>query len=592
MFVGKNIRQLFSIVKDFCMIGRFRSFLYVFLVLVKALVPLIQTFSVAAIVRNLHDSSVYFWLIVVIVCLLYENIHYKILDILEIELRYRFERAIGARLIETSCRIEYSYFENNQLYDKVAIAKNGAAITFNAFRTAAIVAERLISVFSLLVYLTSLSVFGAVLMIVVLAVGIFIYSKTATLSWKSQLGTTELEREIAYTFGIITSRTSIAEMKLFRAHVPLKRKYIEKVDALSKIQLSTMGKNLFLQNISSLVLSLISVVMVLFYVSMLFSGKIALDLFAGILTSIINVQSTVSVLGINFSNFVSSFMKYSHLQEFYQIRQNELVDSGRTGTESNWAIEVEQAFFAYQAEAKSVLNGITMKIRKGEFAVIVGENGCGKSTLIKLILGLYQPDQGEIRVFGEDAGALFGYSAPRILAVFQDYVKYNLSVREILCGARNIDDETLYAVLKQVGLDAKVRSMPNGLDTVLGKRFINSTDLSEGQWQKLNIARVILSDAEILIFDEPTASLDPKAEAAFYDEIVKLKGNKTLIAVSHRLGISSIADKVYLCSEGKLIGNGSHTELLSACEAYNKMYYNQAKWYMSAEQKGEMSDEA
>ncbi len=579
----KAIKQVPGILFSFFKNGGWASYLYVVLVLVKSFVPLVQTIGIAELVRNINNSTSAFWLAIIVICLLYPNLHYKIIEFIESKIKYSIAKRIDIKMMDLSCDIEFINFENSETYDKLKRVSNGGSIIFGAGRNLLIIIERTIEVFSLEIYLISFSPILALLFSFLLIILVAICCKTANLSWKSYLGTSELEREIEYTFKVITDHKNISELKLFRAYVPLKEKYNNKIDELSKIQLKTMLKNMVLQNISTLLLSVIVIIVLFFYSYLLIRGDVSSALFAGLFASIINIMNVISVYNINLSNFTQSLMSFDNLMEFFRYNKKSSIQDKYSDNNKRipvkYIVQVCNIWFSYSKDERMVLQNLSLNISEGECVVLVGENGCGKSTLVKLILGLYAPSKGFIQIMNKPAVELLAEERPELVAIFQDYTKYNLSIRNILCDDKKIDDEELYDVLRKVGLYDFISTLNDGLDTILGNTFQGSTDFSEGQWQKLNIARVILSDSKILIFDEPTASLDPVAEANFYQEIMNLKTHKTMVIVSHRLGVVGIADKVCYMNCGKIVDIGSHYELMERCTDYSSMYQKQAKWY-------------
>jgi ATP-binding cassette subfamily B protein len=213
---------------------------------------------------------------------------------------------------------------------------------------------------------------------------------------------------------------------------------------------------------------------------------------------------------------------------------------------------------------------------------IVGENVAGKSTLVRLITGLYLPDSGVVRLDGVDtrSDGFEAYQA-RIAAVFQDYLSYQLPLRDnIGFGAveRPQNDADLMRAAKKANLDGLMDSLDDGLDTWLGRQF-GERDLSGGQWQRVALARAFYRDAGLVILDEPTAALDPRAEQALFDRFAELMQDRTAIMISHRLGSARHADRILVMDDGRLVEDGTHEELMAAGGLYAAMFAAQAAWY-------------
>ncbi len=243
----------------------------------------------------------------------------------------------------------------------------------------------------------------------------------------------------------------------------------------------------------------------------------------------------------------------------------------------------ENVRFAYPGTEREILKGVSFRIEKGRHAALVGENGAGKSTIIKLLLGLYRPTSGHITVNGKDIAALSDKARKKLFsAVFQDFVSYNLTLREnIALGSipQMADDEAvLYAADKAAAGDI---AREVGLNTHLGKVYEDGADLSFGQWQRLAIARAVMADGEILILDEPTAALDLMAEAEIYQSFLRSMRDKTCLVISHRLGSARNSDEILVLSDGVIQEQGSHAELMERGGLYAKMFALQAQWYQS-----------
>ena len=221
----------------------------------------------------------------------------------------------------------------------------------------------------------------------------------------------------------------------------------------------------------------------------------------------------------------------------------------------------------------------------GETVVLVGLNGAGKTTLIKLLTRLYDPTEGEILIDGKD---IRSYDISDVYStfgiIFQDYGKYAFTVSEnIRFGAvsKPAEESAVISAAKQSGAASYIDKLPGGYETPLMREFEqNGTELSGGQWQKLAIARAIYGDNDIIILDEPTASLDAIAEQEVFAEFDKLRKNKTTIFVSHRLSSATTASKIIVLDGGRLAEEGTHKELMALHGEYYRLFSTQAKHYI------------
>jgi len=249
-------------------------------------------------------------------------------------------------------------------------------------------------------------------------------------------------------------------------------------------------------------------------------------------------------------------------------------------------IEFKNVSFKYPGTEKYVLRNINITIKAGQTVVLVGLNGAGKTTLIKLLTRLYDPTEGEILLDSKNLRDYDIHSLYSIFSIiFQDFGKYAFSVEENIRFG-DIHKEVDINEIKNAAVKSSVKSyidtLPQGFDTPLMRIFEpDGLELSIGQWQKLAIARAFYSDSDILILDEPTASLDPIAEQEIYNQFDMLRENKTTVFVSHRLSSATVADQIIVLENGCMIENGTHAELMELGGKYYELFSTQAKRYIS-----------
>ena len=230
------------------------------------------------------------------------------------------------------------------------------------------------------------------------------------------------------------------------------------------------------------------------------------------------------------------------------------------------------------------MQDISLTIHEGESIALVGENGAGKSTLVKLLLGLYEPDEGEIYFKGKNYRELdMNEFVKQIGVVFQDFVHFELLAREnIAFGdiSKVRDDEALHYATAMGGADNVIKKLPKGLDNYLGRWYEQEGgEMSGGEWQRVAVSRAYISDRKILIMDEPAAALDPIAEMEQFSRIRNKLDKRTSVLISHRIGFARLADKIVVLNKGKIAEYGTHKELTDRNGLYSEMFNNQALWY-------------
>ena len=245
--------------------------------------------------------------------------------------------------------------------------------------------------------------------------------------------------------------------------------------------------------------------------------------------------------------------------------------------------------FRYPQAERTAIDDISFTIQPGERVALVGANGSGKTTLVKVLLGLFHPTQGKV-LYGDvdlnraDRNGLWDQSA----AVFQDYTRFAFSLGENIGLGRTEhmgDQAAVERAAHQGGAAPIAEQLPEHYNTLLTKEFAGGTELSGGEWQRVAISRGFMRNAALIVLDEPTASLDPQAEADVFRRFLAMSGERTTIVVSHRLGSARLCDRILVLKEGRLLENGTHGELLSQEGEYARLWALQAQWYGEGEAK-------
>lgn len=246
-------------------------------------------------------------------------------------------------------------------------------------------------------------------------------------------------------------------------------------------------------------------------------------------------------------------------------------------------IEFKNVTFRYPSSKKLVLKNFSLIIEPGQKIAIVGENGAGKSTIIKLLSRLYDVDSGEILIDGTNVKEFLTQDLCKYFGViYQDFCQYDYSVEEnIYFGdiTKKLDDKNIFVASKKSSADTFINKLPHGYKQVLGTSFEGSVELSQGQWQKIALARAFYRNASVLVLDEPTASIDARAEAEIFEKVNSLSEGKTVIVISHRFSTVRMADVICVISNGEIVEKGSHKQLMQQNGEYAALFQLQAKGY-------------
>jgi ATP-binding cassette subfamily B protein len=243
----------------------------------------------------------------------------------------------------------------------------------------------------------------------------------------------------------------------------------------------------------------------------------------------------------------------------------------------------EDVGFRYEGSESWAVRHLDLSIHAGEVLALVGENGAGKTTIVKLLSRLYEPSEGRILLDGHD---LRDYDLDalrsRVGVVFQDFVRFHFTAAENIATGRidlADDDLRIREAAERSLADAIIAKLPLGFQQPLGKRFVGGVDLSGGEWQKIAIARAYMRDADVLVLDEPTSALDARSEYEVFQRFHDLSAGKTTLLISHRFSTVRMADRIIVLKNGKIIESGTHTSLLAQAGLYAEMFELQAAGY-------------
>ena len=395
---------------------------------------------------------------------------------------------------------------------------------------------------------------------------------------------TPVRRRRDYWRSLLTERGSAAEVRLYG----LQEHFADSWRRLSERMLEEVRRGFRRAAIPFEVLPAIVLTMLYGSVLAVVVLKAVLgDMTVGTMVALVFVTETfvtrIQNIGWRLRDLQEFSSKYRLVREFQELEGEEPKTGLASPPQTCDGIRFEDVAFRYPGSRANALSRVNLHLRPGETLALVGENGAGKTTLTKLLLGLYQPTHGRITVDGVDLGEIDPSAWRRsVAAILQDYVKYSLTVRENIGFGRLetlSDTAALHSAARRSSASEIVDGLADGYATVMGKEFEGGYDLSEGQWQKLALARLHLRDAATLVLDEPASALDALAERELYNQFLSLSEGKTVVLVSHRLGSARLADRVVFLEHGRVVQEGTHDELIAAGGPYSELYQMQAEWY-------------
>ena len=370
-----------------------------------------------------------------------------------------------------------------------------------------------------------------------------------------------------YYKDLLENREYAKEIRNYNGYDWIVEKRMENYDQIAKEHLGFSKRWSAINIITGILMYLLEGGMFLFVFIYLKKGNITSDVAIMLIQAQILFCTTVFACVEYVMNakedfsYIDSFIKIMNTKE-----QKVNVDAPEHITDK---LELKNIFFGYD-EKNLVLKNINLCIKKGEKVALVGENGSGKSTLAKIIMGLLLPTKGEISIGKWEKAA-----------IFQDFGRFYLKVKEnIFIGNLSADIDEFEDFYKNKKEFQFIENLPNGLDSLLGPEiYENGLELSGGQWQKIALLRALIRNAEIIVFDEPTSAMDPVAERECFKEIEELLKDKTVIIITHRIGLTKFADKIVTLQNGQIVEEGTYKELLNNTSIFQKYYMEQSKWY-------------
>lgn len=526
-------------------------------------------------------------LAIIVVLQIYRHFNSSIEYFLGTKFNQKIKKHFLSMILNKISRLEYHHIENKDTYDLIHRVRKGAEenIKTSLEHLSKIISGiiRVIGLFIIVWYAgwwISLS-----LLLVIIFTTIVAY-KSGTRKFKHSVAFSELERRIEYYEELFRDRSIKPEIKLFKSYVYIKKLFVnsfkEDIKVFFALELRNKTNTWILLRFIGLFLHFATYIILLFPLS---SNVITIGFY-------IATNNTVSKLVAFISETVPESLQYlfesrlywKGVNRFFKLSEKDKEVSLDKKLLSFKKIKFDNVYFKYPKSNHYILKGVSFTIDKGRHYAIVGKNGAGKSTIIKLLTGLYKVDKGEITIDGININNFNSKELCRFFSVvFQDFGKYKVSVMDnILLSELDSDRDMrrINSIADKIGFAYTVEKMTKGYDTVLGKLTEEGIDISGGEWQKLALFRLIYSNASVSILDEPTAALDPEAESRLYKLFEdSLTEDSSTILISHRLGSTKLADEIILIDEGIVKEKGSHDDLMKWKGIYKRMFDSQREWY-------------
>lgn len=495
-------------------------------------------------------------------------------------------RAVWRQIFDVSQSVDLKTYEDPRFYDQATRVQSGAAsrtqVTVNA--SAVVVGDMLgvgagvVAVMGLAPLLTPLLLLSGVPLLLASRI-------TSHREFDFAVQQSERDRRLVYLQSVMTRRDEAKEVRAFTLFSAIRTQW-EKAysEYLSALQ-THVRRRLRVTVLGNLCAAALTAVALLSAVLLVNKGQLSVADAGAAIVAVRLLGTRINGAAQGLSTIYESSLFLRDLHAFLERRAIGTTAAPLRPAPDNFdELTLTSVTFQYPGSAKPALREVSLRIRRGELIALVGENGSGKTTLAKLLANLYDPDAGDIRWDGVSLKALSPESTRRRIAVlFQDFVRYQLSARDnIALGSSHasIEDAALREAARRADADEFLCGLPAGYDTILSKEYANGMDLSVGQWQRVALARAFVRDAPFVILDEPTASIDARAEHDLFARIRELFTDHTVLVISHRFSTVMSADRIYVMSDGRVVEEGDHASLVAQQGLYAELFAMQAQAYL------------
>ncbi|WP_165423457.1 ABC transporter ATP-binding protein [Ktedonosporobacter rubrisoli] len=501
-------------------------------------------------------------------------------------LTLRLNNKISILIMEKAISLDLQHYEDDKLYDKLERAKSESNYRpYQIFSYMVQLCGQVVTLVSVVSVLVSWNwMLGLLILLAPLP------SVGARLFY-GQRGY-QIERERApqrrllwYLEFLATHSYTVKEVRLFQLGKHFMQRYKQLYDAFYKVDSDLAKRQSLMQMPFALLTNMASAGAQIYAIVITIAGN-QIGALAGYMQAIAVVQSSVGGLLNSIAELYTSNLFVSNLFEFLDVAPGTIKSGTRKMPKRlQKGIEFRNVSFVYPGTETTILHNLNLFLRVGECVALVGHNGAGKTTLVKLLSRLYEPSEGQILL---DDYPIEEYDLDdlrkHISIIFQDFVRYNLSVRENI-GFGRVEElenkESIRDAAVASGIGTVVEEFPQQYETMLGRMFEKGQDLSGGQWQKIALARAFMRHAPIVVLDEPTASMDAKAEAEIFARMQSVATGATTLLIAHRFSTVRMADRIIVIDQGKIIEDGTHEELIKQEGTYAQLFSLQAAGYLN-----------
>lgn len=543
--------------------------------------------NINAIVQHKSPVTPHLWWLVALefALAIAGSIAARVTDYYDSVLADRYTRHVSIQVMQHASQLDLQAYEDSVFYDRLERARVQATDRLGMIQSIGRLFQQAITTISLSAAILSFSPWLLLLLICCIIPAFLGESHFAFLSYAKNFRQTPAKRELDYLRQLGGSKEAAKELKLFGLSGFL-------TDRFTGLSNHILDENLALSRKRLIAVSLLSTLSTggyyAAYVWVIFrtvTGALSLGTLVFLTQSIMNASSNISQMFSTLSSIADQALFLTDLLAFFAMKPTVTSKPGALPAPRpiQRGFEFQDVSFVYPGTNRKVLDRLNFRLEPGERIALIGQNGQGKTTIVKLMTRLYDPSGGRVLLDGVD---LREYDledlSQEIGVIFQDFMRYEMTARDNIAVGRigyRSDEKRIHEAAEKSLADGVIQRLAGRYDQMLGRRFEGGVDLSGGEWQKLALARAYLREAQVLILDEPTAALDARAEFEVFERFNELTGGKMALFISHRFSTVRMAERIIVLENGAIAEEGSHDRLMAHAGRYAEMFELQASSY-------------
>src|SRR5579875_2126450 len=509
----------------------------------------------------------------------------RVISFLDQLLADKYTRHVSIRVMKHAAELDVIAYEDPVFYDRLERARVQATDRLAMIQMLGQLVQQVITAFTLSLSIIYFSPWLLLLLIAGVLPAFLGESHFAFLGYAKNFRQTPIRRQLDYLRIVGGSKEAAKELKLFGLSKFLTERFTRLSDQIYAENVALSRRKLIAGGLLSILGTLGYYTAYVWVIWRTVTGALTIGSLYFLAGAILQASQNIQMIFSTLTGVADQALFLTDLLAFFEMRPT--IRSKPKALPAPRPIrrgfELRNVSFAYPGSSRLVLQDLNFTLRAGERVALIGENGQGKTTIVKLLTRFYDPTEGQVLLDGID---LRDYDLEdlyrEIGVIFQDFMRYEMTARENVAVGRieAIDNQEQIAAAAHKSLaDEVIERLPGKYDQMLGRRFESGVDLSGGEWQKLALARAYLRDAQVLILDEPTAALDARSEYEVFERFAELTGGKMALFISHRFSTVRMADRIVVLSGGRITEDGSHEQLMALGGQYAEMFELQAASY-------------